>query len=190
MAAALLLSQAAGLAAAKCTDVSGCTDGEGGTSLWCPGQRPDCVDRSKPQFLIIMFIAACSITAAIIAACFVLRRTAKGQAWLRSMALHGGLEIIVVTAIMINTVALAIQNPGNEFSNEFNDVLDGLDIVLTTTFTIEMLIKIGAFGLSEDTVRDYDAVYPNERVVRAPAERLRAALPSYINALPISAPHS
>ena len=150
-----------------CPNVTGCGD----EMLWCPTQREGCEDREKPGSLVIMFVCACSITAIVILACYLLNRNERGKAWLRDIALTGVLEAIVVCAIMINTIALAIQNPGNTFSDDFNDFLDGLDIVLTTTFTIEMLIKIGAFGLSADALKDYDAVYPNE-VVEVYADNL------------------
>ena len=117
-----------------------------------------------PGYLNVLFVLACSIAVIACVCSVIFGSSERGKRGLRKMALHSALEILVVCAIMINTVALAIQHPGNTYSEHFNDFLDGLDMVLTTIFTVEMLIKIGAFGLNEDTIKDYDAVYPGEIV--------------------------
>jgi hypothetical protein len=77
---------------------------------------------------------------------------------------HSSLEIIVIVAILMNTVTLAVQDPNNTYSDGFNGFLDTLDLILTSIFTVEMFIRIFAMGLTEDTRTPYDLVFPGEKV--------------------------
>eukprot|EP01050_Picozoa_sp_SAG11_P005114 SAG11_NODE_347_length_10420_cov_5.267997_2_plen_2091_part_00 len=67
------------------------------------------------------------------------------------------MEIVILLCIIINTGILAIQHTGNtkpvtwrgsgaDYSQEFNDVMDTLDLTLTIIFTVEMFIRIFATG--------------------------------------------
>lgn len=56
------------------------------------------------------------------------------------------MDIIIIVSILLNTLILAVQHPGNDYGDDFNDILDVMDLVLTSIFTVEMFIKIGAYG--------------------------------------------
>ena len=57
------------------------------------------------------------------------------------------LEVVVILCILLNTLILAIQHPSNTYSDELNHVMNVMDIVLTCIFTLEMFIKIFAYGM-------------------------------------------
>ena len=56
------------------------------------------------------------------------------------------LDITIIFCIVLNTAILAVQHPGNGYSKGFNDAMDMADFVLTSIFTLEMFVKIFAFG--------------------------------------------
>ena len=56
------------------------------------------------------------------------------------------LDVLIIVCIVLNTAILAVQHPGNTYSKGVNEALDVIDLVLTSIFTLEMFIKIFAFG--------------------------------------------
>eukprot|EP01043_Picozoa_sp_COSAG02_P060341 COSAG02_NODE_7862_length_2813_cov_1.518423_1_plen_884_part_10 len=61
------------------------------------------------------------------------------------------LEIVVILCIVLNTLILAIQHPSNTYPQAMNDVMNAMDVVLTCIFTMEMFIKILAYGMYKGT---------------------------------------
>ena len=61
------------------------------------------------------------------------------------------LELVVILCIVLNTLILAVQHPSNTYPQEVNDVMNVLDVVLTCIFTLEMVVKIFAYGMYRGT---------------------------------------
>jgi hypothetical protein len=56
------------------------------------------------------------------------------------------MDVIIIIAILLNTLILAVQHPNNDYGDAINQVFKIADLVFTSIFTIEMFIKIGAYG--------------------------------------------
>ena len=61
------------------------------------------------------------------------------------------LEVLVILCIVLNTLILAIQHPTNTYPQIMNDVMNVMDLVLTCIFTVEMLVKLLAYGFYRGT---------------------------------------
>jgi hypothetical protein len=56
-------------------------------------------------------------------------------------------ETVVLFLILISSIALALDNPNHDKASALAQVLQGVDMVLTALFTIEMVLKLFAIGL-------------------------------------------
>lgn len=54
----------------------------------------------------------------------------------------------MLAIILISTVQLAIDNPLNDPNDQFSQILDRMEMALTTIFAVEALLKIIAHGFA------------------------------------------
>lgn len=64
----------------------------------------------------------------------------------QKVAASTGLEILIIAAIVTNTLILCVQNPANQFDESMVLFLTVMDLILSVIFTLEMLIRIRAMG--------------------------------------------
>ena len=64
----------------------------------------------------------------------------------QKVAASTGLEVIIIGAIVTNTLILCFQNPANMFDADMTLLLTVMDLILSVLFTLEMLIRIRAMG--------------------------------------------
>eukprot|EP01046_Picozoa_sp_COSAG06_P069259 COSAG06_NODE_18805_length_868_cov_0.797139_1_plen_106_part_01 len=62
----------------------------------------------------------------------------------QQIAASTGLEVLIIAAIVTNTLILCVQNPANQFDEGMTLFLTVMDLLLSMLFTIEMLIRIRA----------------------------------------------
>ena len=61
--------------------------------------------------------------------------------------LHRDFEMIVLVLIVGSSTCLALDHPLDPPSSLKAQVLGGLDLIFTCLFTVELLLKLGAFGV-------------------------------------------
>jgi hypothetical protein len=66
--------------------------------------------------------------------------------WCRRASVSTWLDVTIISAILTNTVLLALQNPANQFSDDTLDIMMYIDMFLTCLFTWEMFVRIIAMG--------------------------------------------
>lgn len=66
--------------------------------------------------------------------------------WCQRAAVSTWLDVTIITAILINTVLLAVANPANQFDDHVLEAFMYIDMVLTSLFTWEMFVRIQAMG--------------------------------------------
>lgn len=64
----------------------------------------------------------------------------------QDIASSTALEVLIICAIVINTLILCVQNPANQFSEGTTLLLTVADLILSGLFTVEMCIRIRAMG--------------------------------------------
>ena len=64
----------------------------------------------------------------------------------QQIAASTGLEVVIICAIVTNTLILCVQNPANQFDEGMTLLLTVMDLILSVLFTLEMLIRIRAMG--------------------------------------------
>ena len=83
----------------------------------------------------------------------IVRRT------LTNVLIHPIFERIILSIIIISTVQLSIDNPLNDPNSFMSQSLSRLDYALTAVFTIELLMKVIAYGFancgSTSFIRNY-----------------------------------
>ena len=66
--------------------------------------------------------------------------------WCQNACASNWLDPVVLTAIIMNTVLLALENPANTLSEDTLRFMVIVDLVLTVGFHVEMQIRITAMG--------------------------------------------
>ncbi len=71
----------------------------------------------------------------------------KFRLFLNRVITHRFFDPIVLILIIFSTLTMTVDNPLNDPNGQLSNILDYIDIVVTTLFTIETSLKIIVYGL-------------------------------------------